>query len=86
MQDCIEEMTLLLMYLNSWKEKGYRQGESGAIEEAVVKRCWKGYDFDTINDLTAKDYLYESSYKSKSVCLTPKGEKFAKELIKKYIK
>lgn len=81
----IEELTLLLMYLTSWDEDGYRKNQNGQIEEAKMKSCWKGYDFDAINDLIDKNYLYFSKYTNKSVTLTPEGEEFAKRLIEKYI-
>jgi hypothetical protein len=82
----IEELTLLLMYLTSWEEKGYAKDDNGNIIEAKIKNCWKGYSFDSINELTNKGLLYSSSYKSKSVSLTKEGEKKANELIEKYLK
>ena len=80
----IEELTLLLMYLTSWEEKGYVRNEKGEIEEGKTRTCWKGYDFDVINQLTDDHYLYFS--KGKSITLTPEGEKLAEELMNKYIK
>ena len=84
MQKNIEELTLLLMYLSSWEEDGCVMDEKEMIKEAKIRKCWKGYLFDVINKLTDENYLYFS--KGKSVSITPKGEEFAKELIKKYIK
>lgn len=81
----IEELTLLLLYLTSWEEEGYFENEQGEIEKGILKTSWKGYLFDTLNDLTDKQYLY-SNYKSKSVTLTKKGEEFAQKLMKKYLK
>lgn len=80
----IEELTLLLMYLTSWEEKGFIKDEDDNIKEDKVKVCWKGYSFDVINNLTENELLYFS--KGKSVTLTKKGEEIAKKLIKKYIK
>lgn len=80
----IEELTLLLMYLTSWEEKGFVRNENNEIKEGKVKTCWKGYDFDVINKLTDENYLYFS--KGKSITLTPEGEELAKELIDKYLK
>lgn len=83
----IEELTLLLMYLTSWDEKGYVYNENTNMsEEATIKNCWKGYDFDVLNKLTAKGYLYPGKYKNKSVTMTKDGEKLAEELIHKYLK
>lgn len=80
----IEELTLLLMYLTSWEEKGFIKDEDDNIKEDKVKVCWKGYSFDVINNLTENELLYFS--KGKSVTLTKKGEEIAKKLIEKYIK
>lgn len=84
MEKNIEELTLLLMYLTSWEEKGFIVDENGIPKESRVKICWKGYSFDVINKLTDNDYLYYS--KGKSVTITPEGEELAKKLIEKYIK
>ena len=86
MEEKIEELTLLLMYLTSWEEDGYVADENGIPKEAKVKTCWKGYSFDAINNLTDKEYLYFSKYKNKSVSLTPKGEELARHLIVKYLR
>ena len=74
------------MYLTSWEEDGYVADENDMPKEAKNKTCWKGYDFDIINKLTDKKYLYFSKYKNKSVSLTPEGEELAKQLIDKYLK
>ncbi len=82
----IEELTLLLMYLTSWDEKGYVSDGNDGIKEQNVKTCYKGYNFDVINELTDKGYLYYSKHTNKSVTLTPNGERLAKELMGKYLK
>ena len=86
MEKNIEELTLLLMYLTSWDEKGYVVDENDEVKEAKIKTCWKGYSFDVINKLMDEKYLYFSKYKNKSVTLTPKGEELAKKLMDKYLK
>lgn len=70
----IEELTLLLLYLTSWDEK---------IGEYKIKRSWKGYDFDILNELDEKG-LINGGRKSKSVYFTEDGAKKAEELIKMY--
>jgi hypothetical protein len=45
------QLTLLLLYLNSWEEKGI---------ESPVRLAWKGYDFEILNKLEEKDYLSQS--------------------------
>ena len=64
----------------------YVADENDEVKETKIKTCWKGYSFDVINKLMDENYLYFSKYKNKSVSLTPKGEKLAKELMNKYIK
>ena len=65
-QEQISKLTLLLLYLTSWKE-----------EEA--QRSWKGYDFDTLNKLQ-EDGLIAQSKTAKSVYLTEEGIDAAKKL------
>ena len=85
-KELIEELTLLLMYLTSWEENAYVDDENGKIKEATIKTCWKGYDFDILNELTIKGYLFYSKYSNKSVSLTEEGEELAKKIMTKYIK
>jgi len=75
MRQNIKDLTLLLMWLNSWKEK-----ESGV----EFTRCWKGYDFEILKELQEKN-LISSSFKSKSAVLTEKGIEEVKKLEKKYL-
>ncbi len=84
MDEKIEELTLLLMYLTSWEEKGFVRDENGETKEGKVRTCWKGYSFDVINKLTDENYLYFS--KGKSITLTPEGEELARKLIDKYLR
>ncbi len=84
MEKNVLELTLLLMYLTSWEEKGFTRDENGEIKEDKVKTCWKGYSFDVINKLTDENYLYFS--KGKSITLTREGEELAKKLMDKYLK
>lgn len=81
----IEKLTLLLMYLTSWKEECLYYDENDNLNKSMLKNCWKGYSFDAINNLTDKGYLFFSKYKNKSVTLTPKGEELAKKLVDKYL-
>ncbi len=65
------QLTLLLLYLNSWEEKGL---------DNPVRRAWKGYDFNVLNKLEEKDYISQSKT-AKSVYLTEGGIDKAKELL-----
>ncbi|MDR7079844.1 hypothetical protein J2Y03_004902 [Neobacillus niacini] len=75
MEEKIKELTLLLMYLTSWKENDL-PGE--------MRRSWKGYSFEVLNEFTEKD-LIRGSVKSKSVYLTEDGIKEAQVLLRKYL-
>lgn len=87
MEKNIEELTLLLMYLTAWDETGYVYNEETNMpEEVTIRQCWKGYDFDILNKLTEKGYLYSEKNKNKSVTITKAGEKLAEELVIKYLK
>lgn len=86
MNERIEELTLLLMYLTSWDEDSLFYDGNGNLDKGVIKNAWKGYSFEAINKLTENGYLYPTKYKNKSVTLTKEGEKLAESLIKKYIK
>ncbi|CAA7599988.1 Winged helix-turn-helix DNA-binding domain protein [Acididesulfobacillus acetoxydans] len=75
MDEIVKELTLLLMYLTSWKED---------VGFAQARRTWKGYPFETINKLTDEE-LISGSQRSKSVYLTDEGVKLAEQLGKKYL-
>jgi hypothetical protein len=69
----VKELTLMLLYLNSWTEK----------EPYEYKRSWKGYDFDVLNEL-ANEELISDSKRTKSVVIYDEGVALAKELLCKY--
>lgn len=75
MEKKIKELTLLLLYLTSWKEKD---------DFGELTRSWKGYPFEVLNELTDED-LVRGSKKSKSVYLTGAGIKEAEKLAEKYL-
>ena len=69
-----QDLTLMLLYLNSWEE------ESGRIR---YRRAWKGYDFDDLDLLEDQGYI-SGSHKAKSVHLHDEGVKAAEELFERY--
>jgi hypothetical protein len=71
-KDKVDEMTLALLYLVMHDES-----ELGA-------RAWKGFDWDTMNRLHDKGFIGNPVGKAKSVNVTPKGSKKAKELFAKH--
>lgn len=86
MNQNIEELTLLLMYLSSWDEDGFLNDDKNGITRTTFKTCWKGYDFDVINHFMDMGYLYPEKHSAKSVAFTPEGEEIAKKFMEKYLK
>jgi hypothetical protein len=70
-QSKIDEMTLALMYLTSFKEH-------------EITRSWKGYDWDSMGRLHTAGFLSDPVGKAKSVVLTEEGVKRSHELFEKY--
>lgn len=70
----IEELTLLLLYATSWKDKDFPEGSL---------RSWKGYSFSALNQLEEEDWI-RGGGRSKSVSLTQAGIEEAEALMKKY--
>ena len=68
-----QELTLMLLYLNSWKEEKYPS----------IKRSWKGYDFEDLNNLTDLEFI-DGKHSEKSVCFSKKGIEEVKRLLKEY--
>lgn len=76
MYNKIKELTLLLLYLTSWEED---------CELYKLRRSWKGYDFEILDELKEQG-LISGSHKSKSVYFTDEGIKKAEELMCSYLK
>jgi len=74
----IENLTLLLIYLTSWDENYKKE-----YDEKPILRAWKNYSFEIIDSLKEKD-LISGSMKAKSVYITDKGIKKAKELLNNF--
>ena len=54
-RDTVKDLTLMLMYLTSWEESlvpGLRKKPDRAGIYPKARFCWKGYDFDILNELT----------------------------------
>jgi hypothetical protein len=75
LEETINELTLLLLYLTSWNENELPN---------EMRRSWKGYPYDALNELTDKDFI-RGSIKAKSVYLTKEGIKEAERLVEKYL-
>jgi hypothetical protein len=70
LREQIKDLTLMLLYLNSFGDEGYR-------------RSWKGYDFDDLNKLAEEGYISEGR-RAKSVVLFDDGIDRAKALCAEY--
>ena len=57
MDNNIEELILLLLYLTLWEEETYVYNHDN-LKEETLHHSWKGYSFDALNNLTDKGYLY----------------------------
>jgi len=77
MEKTIKELTMLLLYLNSWEEK--------LIDGEKVNRSWKNFRYEDMDQLEEEGLIYGGK-KSKSVTISEKGMKTAVKLVEKYIK
>ena len=66
----VDEATLALLYLVSWKE-------------GIGVRVWKSFDWDTMNRLHEKGWISDPKSKAKSVMLTAEGYRESQELFQK---
>ena len=85
-KDTLKELTLMLMYLTSWEESlvpGIRKKPDHAGIYPKARICWKGYDFDILNELTDEG-LVNAGGRSKSASFADEGEAKALELLKQY--
>lgn len=82
----IEELTMMLMYLTSWKEStelSLRVKPPVKKNENYFRRSWKGYPFEALNDLSEKGYISEAR-SSQPAFISLKGERAARKLLEKY--
>ena len=70
-EEKIDEVVLALLYLNF-------HGDRNAV------RAWKSFDWDAMDRLYEKGFISDPKGKAKSVLVTEKGQKSAKELFEKY--
>ena len=85
-RDTIKDLTLMLMYLTSWEESlvpGIRKKPDRAGIYPKARLCWKGYDFDILNELTDEG-LVNARNRSKSASFTDEGAAKALELLMQY--
>ena len=74
LREQIKDLTLILLYLNSWIDRDFGQ---------ECRRSWKGYDFDDLNKLAEEGYISEGR-RAKSVVLYEEGIEKAQTLFAMY--
>ena len=70
-RDKIDEITLALLWLTSFKDP-------------MGMRAWKGQDWETMDRLYSKGYISDPKSKAKSVGLSEEGERRSRELFAKF--
>lgn len=68
--DPVPDLTLLLLHLTTFQGR-----------EVPLRRAWKGYPFDALDDLSERGFI-TGSRTAKSVYLTEAGEARARELLR----
>ncbi len=69
--DLLHDLTLAMLYLTSWEEKG---------PGGPVRRSWKSYDWDVINRLDSEG-LISTSHRAKSAYLSDEACRRAEEIV-----
>jgi len=68
----IDEAVLALLHLTSFMDHG-------------VTRAWKAHDWDALDRLHEKGYIFDPKNKSKSVVFTEEGRQRAEQLFQKLL-
>ena len=70
-KDKVDEMVLALLYLTTFADRpGWR--------------AWKSHDWDALDRLYAKGYIWDPKSKAKSVVVTEEGVTRSRELFEKH--
>jgi Domain of unknown function (DUF6429) len=67
-KDKVDEMVLALLWLTY----------------AGDGRAWKGHDWDALDRLHTKGYIFDPKNKAKSVALSEEGERLSRELFERH--
>ena len=67
-RDKVDEMVLALLWLTP----------------ACDGRAWKSHDWDAMDRLFEKGYIFDPKSKAKSVLLTEEGQQLSRELFERY--
>ena len=69
-------LEMILMYLTRYNEKDRFVN--------TTDMAWKGYDFETINELDSDGFIGQGGHRSKYVVIAEKGLELSRELLNKY--
>lgn len=72
-KDRVDEMALALLYLTHFKDT-----------KISPCKAWKGLDWDALNRLYEKGYIYDPKNKNKSIIFTDEGFAFSEQLFQKH--
>jgi len=72
-KDKVDELTLALLFLVTHDR-----------QEGLGARAWKGFDWNTLDRLYAKDFITNPASKAKSVAMTEDSYKKSEELFRKH--
>ncbi len=67
----VDEITLALLHLTTFKERG-------------AYRAWKGHAWEVLDRLHASGWISDPATKAKSVVLSEEGEQCSRQLFEKY--
>lgn len=76
MENQIKELTLLLIYLTTWKE-------NDRFIKNDILTSWSGYEHSILREFEEKEYLWRSG-NNKKLHITPEGIEEIERLLKKY--
>ena len=81
-EERIVELSLLLLFLNSWEEDGFDYDENEELVKKKFRRTWKDCSYGVLKILDERGYIF-NNYKSKSIVITDAGVQKALELYQK---
>ena len=77
-EERIIDLSLLLLFLNSWEEEGLDYDENEELVKRTFRRAWKDCSYSVLRILDDRGYIYNS--KGKSIVISDEGVKKALEI------
>lgn len=71
-EERIVDLSLLLLFLNSWEEDGFDYDENEKFVKKKFRRTWKDCSYNVLKILDERGYIF-NNYKSKSIVITDAG-------------